>query len=148
MTDQIPTQIPPSAGAASADVLGGAAPLFAAGGGPPVSAAADPASLTAAAAAAGGAGALGRPAEADAESAAAVLTSTWQNNKKVNALWSINQNCNSWAGIEGIGWRKLFSGIETSTMALTIIASSALATQGPITYREEPDGMIHEIYAF
>lgn len=146
MTDQIPTQNPPSAGAASAETHAGAAPMFAAGGAHAASAAvgalaaADPASAAATTAPA-------RPAEADVH-AAAVLTTTWQYNKKVNALWSINQNCNSWAGIEGLGWRKLFSGIETSTIALTIIAASARATQGLVSYREESDGMVHEVYAF
>jgi hypothetical protein len=147
MTDQIPTQIPPSAGGASTEMQAGAAPLFAAGGEHAASAAAgalaaaDPASLAASAAPA-------HPAEADAQAAAAVLATTWQYNKKVTALWSINQSCNSWAGIEGLGWRKLFSGIETSTIALTIIAASARATQGLVSFREESDGMVHEIYAF
>lgn len=146
MTDQIPTQIPPGAGEASADMQAGGAPLFAGGG---EGGGAASAAVAAAAPASGGAASAAlSPAGADTTAAAAVLTSTWQYNKKVSALWSINQSCNSWVGIEGLGWRKLFSGLETSTMALTIIASSARATQGPTTYREEPDGMIHEIYAF
>src|ERR1700730_11134411 len=143
MTDQTPTQIPPSAGAASADTHAGAAPVFVASGAGAASAAATAADLSGVAPPA----ARG-PAEADVTGAAAVLTSTWQYNKKVSALWSINQSCNSWVGIEGIGWRKLFNGLETSTMALTTIASSARTTQGLISYREEPDGMIHEVYAF
>lgn len=31
--------------------------------------------------------------------------STWQNDKRISALWSINQNRNSWVGVAGIGWR-------------------------------------------
>jgi hypothetical protein len=36
----------------------------------------------------------------------------WQNSKKINGLWSINQDRNSWVGIEGIGWKRL-SNIST-----------------------------------
>jgi hypothetical protein len=135
MTDQIPTQIPPGAGDAVTAAADSAPTLAAPDGG-------------AAAAAAGAAsGPALDPSEAGAKVGAAAVSTTWQSSKKVTALWSINQNCNSWVAIEGIGWKRLFAGIETSTMALSIIAASAKATQRLINYREEPDGMIHEIYA-
>jgi hypothetical protein len=153
MTEQIPTRIPLSAGAAGAQ---GAADAPASPGVPSLadsagSAAGVAASTTLAAptltiAEAGVAGAAAG-ALAGAGAAGATAT-TWQYDKKVAALWSINQNCNSWAAVEGVGWKKLYDQLESATMALTIIMASAKVTQGPIDYREESDAMIHEVYAF
>jgi hypothetical protein len=74
--------------------------------------------------------------------------SAWINNKKVNALWCINQNRNSWISIAGIGWKKLANNSDTATVALAILGANAKQTQGAVNYREEADTMIHEIYAW
>src|SRR4051812_26798063 len=37
----------------------------------------------------------------------AVAVGAWQTSKKVDSLWTINQDRNSWVGIAGIGWKKL-----------------------------------------
>jgi hypothetical protein len=156
MTEQIPTRIPPSAGEAGAAGAGGAADAPASPGVPSLaSSAGGTAGVAASTAAAaptltvGEAGGAGAAAGALAGSAAAGATATtWQYNKKVAAVWSINQSCNSWAVVEGIGWKKLYDQPESTTMALTIIMASAKVTQGPIDYREESDAMIHEVYAF
>jgi hypothetical protein len=72
----------------------------------------------------------------------------WVNTKKVSSLWAPAQNRNSWAGIAGVGWKKLANNSDTAVVALTILAGSAKVTQGDVNYREEADGMIHEIYAW
>ena len=72
----------------------------------------------------------------------------WQNNKKINALWSINQNRNSWTGIEGIGWKKLVNNSDSAIMALTMLAAHAFQKGSIVNYRDESDGMIHEIYVW
>lgn len=73
---------------------------------------------------------------------------TWLNNKRVSALWGINQNRNSWVYITGVGWKKLANNSDTAVVALTTLAASAKLTQTNYNYREESDGMIHETYVW
>ena len=74
--------------------------------------------------------------------------SAWQNNKRVNALWSINQNRNSYASISGIGWKKLVNNSDSAIVALTMLSSHARENNSPVNYREEGDGMIYEMYVW
>jgi len=70
----------------------------------------------------------------------------WLGDKRVSALWSINQTRNSWVGIAGVGWKKLSNVSDSAIVAMTILGSNAKQTQTRFDYREEADGMIHEIY--
>lgn len=72
----------------------------------------------------------------------------WQTGKKVDALWTINQDGNSWFGVAGIGWRKLAHPNETAVSALTMLVAHARATGSTINYRDEADNMVHEIYVW
>jgi hypothetical protein len=81
-------------------------------------------------------------------SAIAAGVSAWQNSMKLNALWSINQNRNSWVGVEGIGWKKLANNSDSAIVALTMLASHARAKGSSVNYREESDGMIYEMYVW
>jgi hypothetical protein len=72
----------------------------------------------------------------------------WQNGKLVAAVWSINQNRNVFLNISGVGWKKLANNSDSAIVALTILGTSARLTQTQINYREESDGMIHEIYVW
>lgn len=78
------------------------------------------------------------------EGALAGITA-WQNNKRVTALWSINQNRNSWAGISGMGWKKLANNSDSAVVALTMLCSHAREKNSVVNFREE-GGMIREIY--
>jgi hypothetical protein len=80
--------------------------------------------------------------------AAAIGASTWQNNKRFNALWSINQNRNSWVGVDGIGWKKLMNNSDSAIVALTVLAAHAREKGSAVNYREESDGMIYEMYVW
>ena len=73
--------------------------------------------------------------------------SVWNNNKKINALWSINQNRNSWIWITDIGWKKLANNSDSAIVALTILGSHALQTGHVVNVREEA-GLVKEIYAW
>ena len=77
-----------------------------------------------------------------------VTASTWVQNVAVNALWSINQNRNSWAAFAGQGWQKFANNSDSAIMAFTTLASHARVAQGPTSYRAESDGMVHEIYVW
>lgn len=74
--------------------------------------------------------------------------SAWQNSKKIEALWTINQDRNSWMGVVGIGWRKFAPGTETSLTAMTMLAAHARCTNSVINYRDESDSLVHEIYVW
>jgi hypothetical protein len=79
---------------------------------------------------------------------AGAVGTVWNNNQTVNALWSINEDRNSWVGIAGVGWVKLSTASDPGVVALTALAAHAYQTQHVINYRTEDDGMIHEIYAW
>jgi hypothetical protein len=81
------------------------------------------------------------------EGAVAGVTA-WQNNKQITALWSINQNRNSWVGVGGIGWKKLANNSDSAVVALTMLSAHAREKGSVANYREESDGMIHEIYVW
>ena len=72
----------------------------------------------------------------------------WNNNKKASALWSINQNRNSWVYVTGVGWKKLANNSDSAVVALTVLAANAKQSQGVYNYRDEADGMIHETYVW
>jgi hypothetical protein len=73
---------------------------------------------------------------------------TWLNDKRVSALWSINQNRNSWVYITGVGWKRLATNSDSAVVALTMLAAHAKQKQTPYNYREEADGLIHETYVW
>lgn len=74
--------------------------------------------------------------------------SAWQNNKQINALWSINQNRNSWVGVSGVGWKKLANNSDSAIVALTMLAAHAREKGSVVNYREESDGMVYEMYVW
>jgi hypothetical protein len=87
-------------------------------------------------------------AGAAAAAAGAIGASIWVNNKKINALWSINENRNSWVGVAGVGWVKLANNSDSAIVALTMLGANAKLTQGTVNYRTEADNMLHEIYVW
>lgn len=72
----------------------------------------------------------------------------WVNNQHVNGLWSINENRNVWVHIANVGWKKLANGSDSAIMAFTILSAHAKQQQATYNYREEADGMIHEMYVW
>jgi hypothetical protein len=89
------------------------------------------------------------PASALAAGAAGGIgASVWVNNQKINALWAINQNRNSWVSVVGKGWVKLANNSDSAIIALTMLGADAKLTQGLVNYRQEADNMIHEMYVW
>jgi hypothetical protein len=72
----------------------------------------------------------------------------WQNNKRVTGLWSINQDKNAWVHVDGIGWKKLANNSASAIIALTLLGTHAREKAAVVNYREESDGLIHEIYVW
>ncbi|MFZ3555114.1 MULTISPECIES: hypothetical protein [unclassified Streptomyces] len=81
-----------------------------------------------------------------AAQAATAITGTWTQNAVVDAMWSINQTRNAWVHIKGGAWKKIYNASDWSFTALTTLAAQSRQTGKPISFREEPDGMVHEIY--
>jgi hypothetical protein len=79
---------------------------------------------------------------------AAGAVGAWLNDKRVSALWAINQNRNSWVHVPGVGWKKLADNSDSAVVALTLLAAHAKQTQTAYNYREEADGMIRETYVW
>jgi hypothetical protein len=75
-----------------------------------------------------------------------VTAATWQTGKTVTALWGVNETRNAWMHVDGLGWRKLYNGRDGAFVALTMLASQARQTGKPISFRQEADGMVYEIY--
>jgi hypothetical protein len=87
------------------------------------------------------------PQIAEAEGVAAeAVTATWRSNQTVTALWSTNEIRNAWMYVVNLGWRKIYNGRDHAFTALVTLASQARQTGRPVTFREEADGMVHEIY--
>jgi hypothetical protein len=83
-----------------------------------------------------------------AAAAGGVGATVWVNGKKINALWAINENRNSWVSVAGIGWVKLANNSDSAIVALTMLGANAKLTQGTVNYRQESDNMIHEMYVW
>ncbi len=86
------------------------------------------------------------PVAPEVAAATVSATGTWQSGVTVDALWSINEIRNTWMRVVGIGWVKIYNGNDGAFTALTTLASQARQTGRPVTYRQEADGMVHEIY--
>lgn len=71
----------------------------------------------------------------------------WHSGKKITALWSINQNRNSWIGVPGLGWKKLANNSDSAVVALTMLASHAKLTGRNVNIKED-SGQITEMYAW
>ncbi len=134
MSNSVPTQMP-QAGQTSTDVVGSQS---------------KPRDLTSldvsAAIAASGASAPTLEPPVGVKSQAVV--GAWLNDKRINATWSISENRNVWVAIVGVGWKKLANNSDSAIVALTMLGTHARQMNSPVNYREEADGMIHEMYVW
>ena len=74
------------------------------------------------------------------------VTATWRTSMTVTAMWSISETRNAWIFVKDLGWRKLYNGRDGAFTALVSLAGQARQTARPITFREESDSMVYEIY--
>ena len=72
----------------------------------------------------------------------------WQSDKRIGALFTINQIRNSWIYINGIGWKKLVNNSDSAIVAMSMISAHAKQLTSRVDYREEADGMVYEVYAW
>ncbi len=72
----------------------------------------------------------------------------WQRDKRVLGLWTFANDKIGWIWIDGVGWRQLAYTNSSSFIALTLLAASARVSLSRVDYREESDGLIHELYVW
>src|SRR5262249_25388456 len=94
------------------------------------------------------AGGIGEAAPTTLPDEVSVGVSAWNNTKRITGLWSINQNRNSWIYVDGVGWKKLANNSDSAIVALSILSAHAREKNATVNYRDESDGMIHEMYVF
>ncbi|MCU0834904.1 MAG: hypothetical protein MUC77_10825 [Chromatiaceae bacterium] len=73
--------------------------------------------------------------------------SHWEQDRRVAALWSADQDRNAWVGIAGVGWRRLDGRCDSALVALTMLAAHAREQGARVSYREQ-DGVIQELYVW
>jgi len=71
----------------------------------------------------------------------------WNNDKRVNALFSTNEVRNSWMSVVGIGWVKLANNIDSANESLTVLATAAKVKNSPINYLLD-SGQVTQIYVW
>jgi hypothetical protein len=75
-------------------------------------------------------------------------------NETITGLWSTNEDKNSWIWINdsndsaNSGWKKLSNASESGIVALTMLASHAKQVGSKVSYRDEDDQMVHEMYVW
>jgi hypothetical protein len=91
---------------------------------------------------------LSPPAEAFSGGGGGTDAGAWHTDQRVNALWVNAEERNAWVNITSIGWKQLANSSDSAVTALTIIGAQAKQSQTRVDYRDEADGMIHEMYVW
>ncbi len=71
----------------------------------------------------------------------------WHKNKKITALWGINQNRNSWVHVSGLGWKKLANNSNSAIVALTMLGAHAKQGNRKVNVKED-GGQVKELYVW
>jgi hypothetical protein len=71
----------------------------------------------------------------------------WQNSKKVLGLWTKAETRNAWVNLSDLGWKKFYSGSDSSITAFVMIAGSALEKQTLVNVLIDNEQIV-EIYAW
>jgi hypothetical protein len=71
----------------------------------------------------------------------------WHNSKKVLGLWTKAETRNAWVNLSELGWKKFYSGSDSSVTAFNIIAGNALEKQTLVNVLIENEQIV-EIYAW
>jgi len=72
---------------------------------------------------------------------------SWHPNKKITALWSINQTRNAYAAVSGLGWKKLANNSDSGIVALNMLTSHAKDRNRNVKVRIDNNKIV-EIYVW
>jgi hypothetical protein len=78
--------------------------------------------------------------------ATATAVGAVQADKRVSALWCNRSTRNAFMHVTGIGWKRLSPANDSSWNAMVLLATQARQTGCRIDYRDEADGLVHEIF--
>jgi hypothetical protein len=67
---------------------------------------------------------------------------TVQQNKRVNALWALDEPRNSWLSFADLGWRKIMPSTESGVVALTMLGAHAKQTQCRVDFSEDGERVV------
>ena len=75
-----------------------------------------------------------------------IVETMWLNGRRIIGLWTIDQNRNAWAYLDGgIGWRRIAYDNDNIFFDLLAVISSAKLTKSPVNVYQQ-DGIIKQIY--
>jgi len=89
---------------------------------------------------------IGPPGSATALAAQGDGITAWRSDTRIGALWSNNAARNSFVYVNGVGWKKLGGMTDLAHLGLLQLARLARDTNARVDYRDEADGLIHEMY--
>ncbi len=72
----------------------------------------------------------------------------WHTGKKITATWCNASNRNAYAAVQGLGWRRLSNGNDSSFLALTMLAAHAEQTNATVNVEIGRDNKIRQIYVW
>ncbi len=71
----------------------------------------------------------------------------WQTNCHVTGLWTIDQDRNAWAYLDGLGWRKISPDNDNIFFDMLAVLIAAKAAARPVNFYEE-NSVIKQVYVF
>jgi len=79
--------------------------------------------------------------------ATAIVETGWLNNKRVVGLWTVNQDRNAWAYLDGVGWRRV--AYDNDNIFVDVLTQLATAKSGsrPVNVYQD-GGVIKQVYVF
>lgn len=82
-----------------------------------------------------------------ASSASTFTAGVWNNDKRVNGLYSTADAHNSWMSVVGVGWVKLATSNDSANEAMTVLASHARVKNSQINYSVDAS-LVNEMYVW
>jgi len=72
----------------------------------------------------------------------------WVTNKQIDALYATYGARFSWMHVAGSVWRRFSPTSDSGVAALALLAAHARDRGRPVSYREEADQLVHEMYVW
>lgn len=83
-----------------------------------------------------------------AAAGAAEAVGLWLSNKQIDATYATATARFSWMHVAGGAWRRFAPTSDSGVAALAMLAAHARDRGRPVSYREEADQLVHELYVW
>jgi hypothetical protein len=74
-----------------------------------------------------------------------ILEQGWLNNARIIGLWTIDEDRNAWAYIDGVGWRQISPDNDNIFINLLQLLAAAKETGRPVNVYQD-NGVIKQVY--